>query len=319
MVKSVVDKSLTDTGERMIPAYHTKNMVFGEHIVRYEAALPLVADKVVLDIASGSGYGSDLLSTAATKVYGVDVDPSAIAYSKKNYSSKKTEFIKGNATSIPLKDNSVDVVVSFETLEHIQDYETFMQEIVRVLRPDGLLILSTPNDIEFPESNHFHIHEFEEKELLRLVKKHFKQTKMYYQATWLFNALVTGDMLDKEWRQPLDTLQTAPIDSRQSIYFYMLCSNRQLQEAVSPVAAISEHWSERRKQEYEQGVRKHIEDQGAIMQHQKNELEHRNATIAELQRKLQATERDIAHLYNLLPAGLVRRLSSLKRKIMSRK
>ena len=138
---------------------------------------------------------------------------------------------------------------------------------------------------------------------------------MYYQATWLFNALVTGDMLNKEWRQAIDTLQTAPIDPRQSIYFYMLCSNRNLKEAVSPVAAISEHWSERRKQEYEQGVRKHIEDQGTIMRHQKNELDLRDARIEDLQKKLQETERDIAHLYDIFPRGLVRRLGSLKRKI----
>jgi ubiquinone/menaquinone biosynthesis C-methylase UbiE len=308
MVKQVTDKTLEDTGERMIPAYHRTNMVFGEHIVRYEAAVPLVKGKTVLDIASGSGYGTDLLSTNAKKVYGVDVSKEAIAYATKNYGSSKATFTLGDATAIPLADDSVDVVVSFETLEHIEDYEKFMTEISRVLRPDGLLILSTPNEIEFPESNHFHIHEFEEDELEKLVKKHFKHTKKYFQGTWLYNALVEPKMLSETWRDAIDTMQTAPIPSSKSIYFYMLCSNRKLTESVTPVAAISEHWSERRKQEYEGSVRKHIEDQGAVMKHQVNEIASRDARIAELEKQLQTTQKRFAHLYDKV-AGRLRNIT----------
>lgn len=314
MVKQVTDKTLEDTGERMIPAYHRTNMVFGEHIVRYEAAVPLVKGKIVLDIASGSGYGSDLLSTSAAKVFGVDVNKDAIAYATKNYASRKTTFTLGDATAIPLDDDSVDVVVSFETLEHIEDYEKFMSEISRVLRPDGLLILSTPNEIEFPESNHFHIHEFEELELEKLVKKHFKHTKKYFQGTWLYNALVEPKMLSEAWRDSIDTMQTAPIPSSKSIYFYMLCSNRKLTESVAPVAAISEHWSERRKQEYEGSVRKHIEDQGDIVKHQVNEIASRDARIAELEEQLQGTQQRLARFYNSLPGKVVRRLRSFRKR-----
>lgn len=284
--KDVHDKTLEDTGERMIPAYHKSHMVYGEHIVRYEAAQKLVKGKTVLDIASGSGYGSALLGQTAKKVYGVDVNEDAIAYAKKNYAAQRVEFLLGDGTKIPLETGAVDIVVSFETIEHIENYEAFMKEVKRVLKPDGLLILSTPNDVEFPETNHFHIHEFKEKELEQLVGRYFKYTKSYFQGTWLYNALLTKEQLSGEWEAPINTMQTAPISTKKSIYFYMLCSNRKLTESVESLAAISEHWSQRSLQEYEQSVRKHIEEQGAIMRHQQDLLNENAKQIKGLQREM---------------------------------
>lgn len=280
------DRSLKDTGERMIPAYHKSHMVYGEHIVRYEAAGDIVKDKVVLDIASGSGYGTSHLAQSAKKVYGVDVDKDAIAYAKKNYAAKNIEFVLGDGTKIPLADNLVDVIVSFETIEHIENYETFMKEVSRVLKPDGLLILSTPNDVEFPETNHFHIHEFEKKELEGLVAKYFKHTKSYFQGTWLYNALLDETKLSDEWEEQITTIQTAPIKTSQCIYFYMLCSNKPITQSLKPLAAISEHWSERRRQENDVAVRNHIEEQGKIIKHLDNELQQIKNIITDKQKEI---------------------------------
>lgn len=254
------DKSIEDTGERMVPAYHKGKLVYGEHIVRYEAARQLVAGKTALDIASGSGYGTALLGESAAKMYGVDVDADAIAYAQKNYGSKNIEFLKGDGKDIPLADNSVEVVVSFETIEHIEDYRHFMAEVKRVLTDDGLFILSTPNDVEFPEGAHFHIHEFERKELQKLVAQYFKQTKEYFQATWLFNGLMDEQQLGSEWLSSLPTQNVAPVKSDKAIYFYMLCANRKITEAVEPLGAISEHWSERKTLEHNAEIDKYIRD-----------------------------------------------------------
>jgi len=173
------------------------------------------------------------------------------------------------------------VIVSFETIEHILDYQTFLKEIKRVLRTNGLFILSTPNDIEFPESNHFHVHEFEEKELTSLVKKYFKYQKSYYQASWNYNGLFNKHLIMKEWDASIRVLQTAPIGLEKCTYFYFLLSNRDISEEIEPLSAISEHWSERLKEEYEDSVRTHIEEQGKIIKHLENtirdkdiELEH---------------------------------------------
>jgi ubiquinone/menaquinone biosynthesis C-methylase UbiE len=301
----VKDKSIDDTGERMVPAYHKGHIVYGEHIVRYGAALPLVKDKTVLDIASGSGYGTAILAETASKAYGVDVDKDAVSYAKKNYSSSKIEFLEGDGKAIPLKDNSVDVVVSFETIEHIEDYRAFMAEVKRVLKDDGLFVLSTPNDREFPESNHFHIHEFERKELESLVKKYFNNSKSYYQGTWLYSALFDEKGLTEDWSASVKTMQTAPIGLDKCIYFYMLCSNRKVTESITPLGVIGEHFSERKKQEYEASVRKHMDDQSAIIKHLENELTSKG-------KQLTSVQSEITAIHNSRTWKAARRLRKLK-------
>ena len=272
MTNSQPDKSLEDTGERMIPAYHKTHMVYGEHIVRYSSILECVKGKKVLDIASGSGYGTALLASSASHVTGVDIDKGAIKYAKANYSLDNVDFVLGSGVEVPLKDNIFDVVVSFETIEHIDDYRTFLSEVKRMLKPDGLFILSTPNDVEFPESNHFHVHEFQQAELEKVVKKYFKNFKTHLQATWLYNAILDEHQLNKEWDMPIRTIQTAPVPTTRAIYFQLLCSNRDITETIEPLGAISEHWSERRKQENDAAIREHIEEQGRIIRHLENEL-----------------------------------------------
>ncbi len=300
-MKRVIDKTLPDTGERMIPAHHKGGMIYGEHIVRYQAAVDLVKGKTVLDIASGSGYGSALLGTTAERVTGVDVDKATVAYAKKNYESKNVTFKVGDGVSIPLADNSIDVVVSFETIEHIEEYEVFMSEVKRVLKKDGLFILSTPNDVEFIEGNHFHIHEFEAKELESLVAKYFTHTKPYFQATWLYNALLDEKQLGGEWRGPIDTMQTSPVGPEQAIYFFILCSSRQITESVEPIGAISEHWSQRQVSEKEQATQQQLDElkakvhaQEVLLSQQTNELDAIKNSKAW---KLATSARRVKHLF----------------------
>jgi ubiquinone/menaquinone biosynthesis C-methylase UbiE len=278
----VKDKSIEDTGERMVPAYHKGHLVYGEHIVRYQAAAELVRGKVVLDIASGSGYGSACLGETAKQVTGVDIDNDAIAYAKKNYASKTVDFVKGDGIKIPLDDNSVDAVVSFETIEHIEDYQTFMAEVKRVLKNDGIFLLSTPNDIEFPETNHYHIYEFEQKELKKLISKFFSETKWYFEGTWLADALLEEKDLITEWEQEITVLQTAPVTLKKCLSFFVICANRKIIEAARPRVAIAEHYSERRHQEYEKSVRDLIEEQGKIIKHLENELSQKKAQIHDI-------------------------------------
>lgn len=314
-MKQVEDKSIDDTGERMVPAYHRGHLVYGEHIVRYQAAAELVRGKVVLDIASGSGYGSACLGGAAKQVYGVDINDAAIAYAQKNYAEKHVSFIKGDGVNIPLKDNSVDMVVSFETIEHIEDYKTFMREIRRVLKDDGMLILSTPNDVEFPESNHYHIYEFERKELETLVKKYFKHSEWYYEGTWMYDALLDEQSMTKEWEGPMLTLQTAPINLKKCLSFFVLCANRPITEKVTPRAAIAEHYSARAIEEYEKSVRKHMDDQAVIMDHQKREIERRDEELKELRKELKKTQTLLQRFSNSLPGKIYHHATSIKRRI----
>lgn len=244
--------------ERMIPEYHKSSIIYGEHIVRYLSAAKLLAGKRVLDIASGSGYGTQILSKHAKHIIGVDISEDSVLYAQQNYPGKNIEYRVGDGESIPLEDKSVDVVVSFETIEHIKNYKNFMKEVKRVLVDDGLLVLSTPNDLEFAEGNHFHLHEFTQLELEKLVKESFSQTKSYFQGTWLYSALLEEGKISREESFKLDTLNAAPLKPKNYLYFFMLCSNRKISESITDFAVISEHWSARKNQEKESLTQQHI-------------------------------------------------------------
>jgi 2-polyprenyl-3-methyl-5-hydroxy-6-metoxy-1,4-benzoquinol methylase len=182
------------TGERMIPEFHKDDFIYSEHWGRYIFASQFVKNKVVLDAASGSGYGSKYMAQAGAKsVVGIDNSQEAVEYSKKYFNHPKVRFLARDIHKIPFKDKHFDVVVAFEMVEHLGDYEKFLSEVKRVLKPSGVLILSTPNEEVYPEGNEFHLHEFHKEELDALLDKFFKTTKVFYQKSW-----ASGAILDEE-------------------------------------------------------------------------------------------------------------------------
>jgi len=237
--------SIDGDGERMVPQLHAATLMYSEHVTRYLAALPLVAGKRVLDIASGSGYGTNLLAQSAAHVVGVDASQEAVTYATDVYGSDNSEFHVGDATSIPLADRSVDVVVSFETIEHLEDYRAFVAEVDRVLADDGVFLLSTPNDLEFVQDNHFHLHQFTYDELVGLVRPRFAHIEPYFQATWKAVLLAPLSMIDTEG--PVDTavLNLSPLSPEQTLYFYLVCSRSPVVETVEPLLALGGHYSDR--------------------------------------------------------------------------
>jgi 2-polyprenyl-3-methyl-5-hydroxy-6-metoxy-1,4-benzoquinol methylase len=237
--------ALEDSGERMVPEYHKGKLIYAEHLIRYRVVQELARDKVVLDIASGSGYGSAMLAETARRVYGIDASQDAIDYATARYGANNITFTVGDAAQIALDDGSVDMVVTFETIEHIDDYETFISEIKRVLKPNGLAVISTPNDLEFAEGNHFHLHEFERDELMELISKYFSVVDEYYQATWKYVAIDTMAAMQSTSELTRPILNTAPLKPEECLYFYFLCSNVPITQTIPPLSAIGEHYSDR--------------------------------------------------------------------------
>ncbi|HMS32097.1 MAG TPA: class I SAM-dependent methyltransferase [Candidatus Saccharibacteria bacterium] len=244
ILKKLDDIAIDGAGERMVPEFHKNNLFYSEHLQRYQAAKPLIKDKVVLDIACGSGYGTYMLAKEAKKIYGVDVSPEAVRYAKDNYDHKNITYTSGSGTNIPLDSASVDVVTTFETIEHIDDYEQFVREIKRVLKPDGLLIISTPNDSEYGEGNHFHIHEFEHEELKGLLFKYFKNQKNYFQSTWKSVMMSNEDCLKDDLPEVRSANKCSSISVDKTLYFYLLCSNRDINEEVDSNLSLGPHLSE---------------------------------------------------------------------------
>lgn len=117
------------------------------HIARYDFASKYVAGAAVADIACGTGYGSSILSKAgANSVLGIDVCKESIVYAQEKYGGSRTQFMVGDAMSLDLQDSTFDFVTSFETIEHVADPWRLLCEFRRILKPNGKLILSSPND-----------------------------------------------------------------------------------------------------------------------------------------------------------------------------
>jgi len=147
-----------------------------QHLKRYNFACKFVKNQVVLDIACGIGYGSDILlrKGKAKKVFGADISQEAIDYCNKNYSKYGSNFQVVDATNIKFPENFFETVVSFETIEHINNYEKYLSEIHRVLKRKGTYLLSTPNknfDKQLPIPS-FHVKEFSLDELKFYLEKH---------------------------------------------------------------------------------------------------------------------------------------------------
>jgi ubiquinone/menaquinone biosynthesis C-methylase UbiE len=171
------------TGERLVSS--VSGDVALEHLHRYALALELARGKVVLDVASGEGYGANLLAQCANRVIGVDIDAESVAHANRKYAKDNLEFRLGSATELPVDSASVELLVSFETLEHLAEHERMFAEIKRVLVPGGILIMSTPekrNYSDIPQyANPFHVRELYANEFAELIDQHFQFRCMFGQ------------------------------------------------------------------------------------------------------------------------------------------
>lgn len=191
--------SVPFTGERMVPESAPAS-TFWEHLYRYIFASRFVDGKFVLDIASGEGYGACGLSRCGARfVIGIDVSHEACKLASSRYD---LPVLCANAECLPLASNSVDLITSFETIEHLSSPGRFLADCARVLRPDGVLIISTPNRSVYGElskdSNPYHTSELDESEFCALLREHFEIKSLYSQAPvrlsrWCLHTLCLED------------------------------------------------------------------------------------------------------------------------------
>ncbi len=188
-------QSLPFTGERMTT--EREGQVEFEHFHRYCVARDLSVGRDVLDVASGEGYGSALLADAACTVTGVEIDAAAVAHAGTAYKRPNLRFIQGNALQLPLADASFDMVVCFETLEHVRNQELFLREVKRVLRPDGLLIVSTPDRLVYSAPgqpvNRFHVLELSQSEFFVRLSDFFRNARILQQRALLGSVVAPLD------------------------------------------------------------------------------------------------------------------------------
>jgi SAM-dependent methyltransferase len=166
------------TGERTLPGIPVENYWFQRHVVAYEYAAGLVGGLEVLDAGCGEGYGSDMLAAVAD-VVGVDLDEGVVRHAGRTY--PRARFESADLLALPFPDASFDAVVTLQVVEHMSGPREFVAECIRVLRPGGRLILSTPNRLTFSREgirNPFHTYEFAPADVRSLLERHLSLLSM---------------------------------------------------------------------------------------------------------------------------------------------
>jgi GT2 family glycosyltransferase/ubiquinone/menaquinone biosynthesis C-methylase UbiE len=233
------------TGERFVSSL-TEPEISYEHWHRYLYTTRFVKDKVVLDIACGEGYGSFLLSTSnAKKVIGVDIDEEAVKNARNSYKNNDLEFVNGDVTSIPIESNKIDVIISFETIEHINEHQQklFLLEIARVLKPDGILIISTPNKLTYSDlpdyKNEFHIKEFYVDEFLDFLRKEFEYIELLGQriftSSYIWSDKNNNNFIEYNIKQTENGYVVTEDKDKEMLYAITVCSNHKLPGIYSSV------------------------------------------------------------------------------------
>lgn len=180
---------IEDTGERVVPKLMDPlNPLLLEHIARYQFALDYLYGRV-LDLSCGAGYGTHMIAKRrkreVTEVIGLDLDQEVISYAKGEYYHPKSKFEVADATDPSLVDiyGTFDCIVSFETIEHIEDEQAILDNYYKLLKPGGTLIVSTPfgKGRGEPCGNPFHIHQLTQDEFCNLFDGQYERVEFFYQ------------------------------------------------------------------------------------------------------------------------------------------
>ena len=305
------------TGERVIPGQVDPDL-WNEHFARYAFAVRLARGRRVLDIASGTGYGAAELAAVARSVTGIDIAEEAVRYASERFQRPNLTFQSATAESLPFPDQSFDLIVAFEVIEHLTDFRALLSEARRLLAPGAQFIVSTPNRLYYEESrrlsgpNPFHTHEFEFDEFRRELAQVFPHVSFFLQ-----------NHSDTIVFQPLEDSSSAEVRTEpsackadESHFFLAVC-------ALSPqigsptfvyIPAVANILRERERHiallESELGqktewLEKSIRDHNELVQQHRSqtaELEKRNRWADQLNQELQQTGERVLQLQDELSA-----------------
>ena len=293
------------TGERFLPA--CTGEIWAEHWHRYLFAAEHVAGLDVLDAACGEGYGAAWLARHARSVTGLDIDAATIGAARAKYKAPGLRFETGSVAAMPFADASFDCAVSFETLEHLAEQQAMMSELRRVLRPDGVLIISTPNKVEYSEKrdfhNEFHVRELDEAEFRALLASQFGAQRWYGQrllfnsALWPFPASA-GDALHAEWVAVEASGRTLP----PPVYFVALAAAREPLLPLAMRVSLLADPDDAMYREYTQSIvrgrslEQLVEERDEQLSHHDGRIMHFEALLAERETIIEERDRQLSAL-----------------------
>jgi ubiquinone/menaquinone biosynthesis C-methylase UbiE len=161
--------------------------LWAEHVARYAFAAPFAFGARVLDAGCGTGYGAAELARRAWNVTAFDIAPDAIAFAREHLTAANLRYVRASATAMPFAAETFDVITAFEVIEHLADWRALLEEARRVLAPQGLFLVSTPNRLYYAESrakegpNPYHRHEFDYEEFRAGLAEYFPHVTILFQ------------------------------------------------------------------------------------------------------------------------------------------
>jgi ubiquinone/menaquinone biosynthesis C-methylase UbiE len=221
--------------ERASPEEMAGGLMESEHRGRYLWTAAMAHGLEVLDAGCGTGYGSEILATAgARSVVGLDISADALEHARAACTHPSCEFRQGSVHELPFEDGRFDLAVCFEVIEHVEEQARALAELRRVLKPAGVLAISSPNRKVYPPGNPHHVHEFVPDELEEALAEQFANVRLYRQAPWLASAIFDADeSLETGSEHPVHTavVKLAAVGPAEEMYTVALASDAELPAA----------------------------------------------------------------------------------------
>lgn len=238
--------ALEFTGERFTP--ECVREIWYEHWHRYQFALGLAKGKRVLDVACGEGYGSNLLAMVASEVVGADISAEAVAHAQARYGQKANlSYVQADVAHLDFEASRFDVVVSFETLEHLAEQEALVDGFARVLADDGILLISSPDKRVYSDlagfRNEFHVRELYREELLALLQPRFAHVRLYAHKLLFQSVLWDLDGAAGPAAAATvnaDATETVPGLDYAPLYYLAVCSHQPLPDTLPAVSLFGD-------------------------------------------------------------------------------
>jgi SAM-dependent methyltransferase len=192
-VDADLSNRIGDADERFVPGMADGELIEAEHMARYLWASQLAPGRAVLDAGCGVGYGTALLAGAgAAEAVGIDVSRESVEAARTG-APGNASYVVGDVHALPFDDGRFGLVVCFEVIEHVEGQDDVIGELARVLAPDGVLVISSPNRDVYPAGNPHHLHEYVPEELRAALAAHFDHVALRRQHAWLASAVLDDE------------------------------------------------------------------------------------------------------------------------------
>jgi len=292
--------------ERFAPKEMRGQLIEAEHLVRYRWAANAAAGKRVLDAGCGTAYGTAILADAgASEVIGVDLAESVLE-SVRAEMPDSVSLRSGDLRSLELGDDSFDLVVCFEVIEHFEQPLVVLDQLARVLAPGGTLLISSPNRGVYPAGNPHHFHEFTPAELTAELSQRFANVRLMRQQSYITSAVLSDKSFGQRSEEPLTNLplyKLAADELDSELYTLAIASNGDLKELPSQASMTDslglDEWVESSKTQERalQAHRQYIEEleikvsDRSHLQLRLIELEQQVATVPDLTLRIEELDR----------------------------